>query len=837
MTPFFIYGIIIGTIKVVTVQQEIGRKFPMRYIPKESLSELSLTKGTFFSQKERQDSLPTILIGSGRTGSQVINELKRKNQKEWEENSDFAYLVIDSDEINLKKKTERGAGGFLTQEEVVVYDEESLPWKLGEIFHKKYWELRMRTYGHPAIHIMLFADLSECADKDSITDVSYLIHHILESCGVDPAEYYFSAYLLIQDESQGSILPKEKKVHLADQYAVLKEIDYYMNLHSSSGQYNCKPGWGNYSSNRNIFHSCYFINSMEATGVTESPEAAIDRLTDWVGIVLSNPKAWTGWISSPVLNPLFQEPLTPARESWLYSVKHDPVKCDPAKFPSNVNFCYKNASIHTVRVPADKIQACYMNRVWKQVVRDLKEPLSQEEEELFCRKLSNFLKLSSFGQRYLDFIRKKGIQTDIVIADEEIPHRAEFRENPEILANLAQKKAHQQYAMLPSLSIDELTDWFMIVIERYITDVIQDYGICRGSMLLKKYMVAAINKLEQEIPKRKEYSEMQLKHMNADAQEYKEQIVRSILGAFNGRRSLADLTGQMIQCGNMDYFFFKHIPAVINEIRYRIVSRILPYCDIWAQIMDDTESLFEQNLKDINRPASSYRQQKELINFKENETARWKLEHYLEKLAQKQASWLEQMITGSFIKNIFSKNSGVGITGEKAVMDIIQDFQNALKVFLQNDLRRGLIEKSILAAYGPHEIGIKEMDSIWNQPAPEKEAWIADAVQEIVHMLEKHHGNLYSLEKGYQMEDFIHQKFIIVPDELREISSVVESLVRPRGITVVRSNVSQFMLIQEVMCIPLYSLRGISQMREAYEAVDEINECKAAYKQDTRMKF
>ena len=100
-------------------------------------------------------------------------------------------------------------------------------------------------------------------------------------------------------------------------------------------------------------------------------------------------------------------------------------------------------------------------------------------------------------------------------------------------------------------------------------------------------------------------------------------------------------------------------------------------------------------------------------------------------------------------------------------------------------------------------------------------------------MLEKHHGNLYSLEKGYQMEDFIHQKFIIVPDELREISSVVESLVRPRGITVVRSNVSQFMLIQEVMCIPLYSLRGISQMREAYEAVDEINECKAAYKQDT----
>ena len=221
---------------------------------------------------------------------------------------------------------------------------------------------------------------------------------------------------------------------------------------------------------------------------------------------------------------------------------------------------------------------------------------------------------------------------------------------------------------------------------------------------------------------------MQLKHMNADAQEYKEQIVRSILGAFNGRRSLADLTGQMIQCGNMDYFFFKHIPAVINEIRYRIVSRILPYCDIWAQIMDDTESLFEQNLKDINRPASSYRQQKELINFKENETARWKLEHYLEKLAQKQASWLEQMITGSFIKNIFSKNSGVGITGEKAVMDIIQDFQNALKVFLQNDLRRGLIEKSILAAYGPHEIGIKEMDSIWNQPAPEKEAWIADAV-------------------------------------------------------------------------------------------------------------
>ena len=113
----------------------------MRYIPKESLSELSLTKGTFFSQKERQDSLPTILIGSGRTGSQVINELKRKNQKEWEENSDFAYLVIDSDEINLKKKTERGAGGFLTQEEVVVYDEESLPWELGEIFHKKYWDI------------------------------------------------------------------------------------------------------------------------------------------------------------------------------------------------------------------------------------------------------------------------------------------------------------------------------------------------------------------------------------------------------------------------------------------------------------------------------------------------------------------------------------------------------------------------------------------------------------------------------------------------------------------------------------------------------------------------
>lgn len=361
---------------------------------------------------------------------------------------------------------------------------------------------------------------------------------------------------------------------------------------------------------------------------------------------------------------------------------------------------------YDANVPEDKIQAYYMSWVWEQIIRESKVSLSEKEEEAFYDKFTHFLNASVLRGAYMHFICKKGIKLEIEVDEHELPSRMDFRENPDVLEYLVQRKAHKQYHQLPNLPLSELAEEFVEGVYQYVENTLQEYGVYNGIILLKKYIPVVMNKLEQDIGMEKDNFKSHLQQRKAEEEEVKMRV-QSILGTYRYREKLVDLTCRRVMEEHINYFFFGKIFSIMDEIRAYAAGRIYWCCGVYLQLINDAEDVFTENLNYINDYINRengffenlWKKPTRWPYFDKNKVATGKVQYYLKHLAQEQADRLRDGMVQSFMKNSSSeelKNMWMNELAAKNV--IIEDFQNILKAFLQEDLQNGLIRNVMQVA-------------------------------------------------------------------------------------------------------------------------------------------
>ena len=313
----------------------------LTYEQRKNLKKLSVPHGgdTTHERKATPTSTPTIVIGLGGLGCQTVNELKGKFHREYVECSHIYFRVIDVDQrelhncckdarydnnndsiiANMKQdeaislfkpeiayllmphvippnikrwlnpeligtpidntgaRQNRQIGrAVLTNDMVYSYVHE----KMQDVIYRAMQERYISD--SQEIDIILVAGIGGGTGSGTMIDLTYMIHDIFATFAYD--RYSITGYVYAPDVQFYDIpinrMPAIQDCLKRNGYAALKEIDYFMNLRDSEGEYRLRLMTREIFSEKSLFDFCTIVPGTDRDGMLRSKKQTVFNLTE-----------------------------------------------------------------------------------------------------------------------------------------------------------------------------------------------------------------------------------------------------------------------------------------------------------------------------------------------------------------------------------------------------------------------------------------------------------------------------------------------------------------------------------------------------------------------------
>ncbi|MCD7884711.1 MAG: tubulin-like doman-containing protein, partial [Lachnospiraceae bacterium] len=795
----------------------------------------------------------------------------------------IAFLAIDADTYSLNDICRsRGEDGYLEAQEVFnLYDaqqrnlliikdmlpphvhawlNESLPevqlddngaqgvrqiGRLMLLSCGKYIQLRNRlaemiqTLSHHApepcadLEIILVTGVSGGTGGGTVIDVAYLIRILMTELGLEHS-FRLSAYLYMPDVLLGipaiSRQPAVRENLMANGYATLKEIDYYMALQDRRGCYMLDLGdSGQFSCEWNIFDSCSIVSAQTDSGGISSKSKTINNLTEYLLDLLTDISHDGGVDGGMQIAKMMSER---RNGNVLTSLIQAGPLSDKVHYPKAVYYGYQAVGYSSVRIPLDEITTYCVNVMFRHVHDALANTNSVDEamvssvlQAVHLRDVDDFayFVLSGAPAAPMD----EPIMHVHTLPDDHFPTGRECREGSDTVFRDAQFLAAQEARKITDARFKQVLKAELLnQLNENLNRIFETSGPYVVVELLTRKMNISMTDSDPKKPfsgivERLEGLQHELYHLaqqcqNARTREVIENMncLREEAGRFlPDRRKISDYVEYCCRVAWKEVYMsslYKTLAEILGDVLRELVDANNTVWLAYTDVLDEVGRILERDAAYVMDPRH-HTSDVSIINLYEGNTKTQRLRSFLDSLVSPD-------VTAHLCNELlFSmKNDWRAWTDARDYFEAQIKIGTIFHDSIQGILDRDVVQKLLTAAYSPQNLTIADINGIWEWNDPQKEQALHAAAWEIYVLLEHGQEEFARLSPDYDVRYFIHAGCISF---LKDTPVLDENIAEYLSQTVIRAKnagTNKWVSVCGTFGVPLYTIAGMKDCYEAY---------------------